>query len=142
MNFSQYTRNDRNPCLKQNRPDRSYRDTLLKWRWCKLKRDDSPKHFHFRKDKGDLKGFQTNFETLFLLVSVTIWHLSIRENIKKKHKNIWKTTELVWLGLSRQCFLQKQSMSNGKYYSLLSTIHSWTKIYFCSLSKRRGKKCE
>ena len=25
-----------------------------------------------RNDKGDLKGFQTNFETLFLQVSVTI----------------------------------------------------------------------
>ena len=29
MNFLQYTRNERNPCLKQSRPDRSYRDTLL-----------------------------------------------------------------------------------------------------------------
>ena len=29
-------------------------------------------NFHFRNDKGDLKGFQTNFETLFLQVSVTI----------------------------------------------------------------------
>ena len=28
--------------------------------------------FHFRYDKSDLKGFQTNFETLFLQVSVTI----------------------------------------------------------------------
>ena len=36
------------------------------------------------KDKGDLKGFQTNFETLFLQVSVTIWHLSIRERVSKK----------------------------------------------------------
>ena len=35
-------------------------------------RDASAKHFHFRNDKGDLKGFQTNFETLFLQVSVTI----------------------------------------------------------------------
>ena len=32
----------------------------------------SPKHFHLRKDKVDLKGFQTNFEILFLKVSVTI----------------------------------------------------------------------
>ena len=47
-----------------------------------IKRD--VKHFHLRKDKGDLKGFQTNFETLFLQVSVTIWHLSIREHLKKK----------------------------------------------------------
>ena len=30
------------------------------------------KHFHLCNDKGDLKGFQTNFETLFLQVSVTI----------------------------------------------------------------------
>ena len=27
--MSYNTRNERNPCLKQNRPDRSYRDTLL-----------------------------------------------------------------------------------------------------------------
>ena len=25
----------------------------------------SPKHFHLRENKSDLKGFQTNFETLF-----------------------------------------------------------------------------
>ena len=31
-----------------------------------------PKHIHLRNDKGDLKGFLTNFETLFLQVSVTI----------------------------------------------------------------------
>ena len=29
MNVLQHTRNERNPCLKENRPDRSYRDTLL-----------------------------------------------------------------------------------------------------------------
>ena len=29
MNVLQHTRNKRNLCLKQNRPDRSYRDTLL-----------------------------------------------------------------------------------------------------------------
>ena len=28
--------------------------------------------FHLRYDKSDLKGFQINFETLFLQVSVTI----------------------------------------------------------------------
>ena len=32
MNVLQHTRNERNPCLKQNRPDRSYRDTLLKFK--------------------------------------------------------------------------------------------------------------
>ena len=37
-----------------------------------VKQIASPKHFHLRNDKGDLKGFQTNFETLFLQVSVTI----------------------------------------------------------------------
>ena len=30
MNILQHTRNERNLCLKQNRLDRSYRDTLLK----------------------------------------------------------------------------------------------------------------
>ena len=29
MNVLQHTRDERNLCLKQNRPDRSYRDTLL-----------------------------------------------------------------------------------------------------------------
>ena len=29
--------------------------------------------FHLCKDKGDFKGFQTDFETLFLQVSVTIF---------------------------------------------------------------------
>ena len=32
MNVLQHTRNERNLCLKQNRPDRSYRDTLLSTR--------------------------------------------------------------------------------------------------------------
>ena len=40
--------------------------------------------FSLRIDKVDLKGLQTNFETLFLQVSVTIWHLSIRERVRKK----------------------------------------------------------
>ena len=30
MNVLQHTRNELNLCLKENRPDRSYRDTLLK----------------------------------------------------------------------------------------------------------------
>ena len=30
MNVLQHTRNELNLCLKQNRPDRSYRDTLLR----------------------------------------------------------------------------------------------------------------
>ena len=30
----------------------------------------------------------TNFETLFLEVSVTIWHLSTREPVRKKKKNL------------------------------------------------------
>ena len=33
MNVLQHTRNERNPFLKQNRPDRSYRDTLLTVKW-------------------------------------------------------------------------------------------------------------
>ena len=30
MNVLQHTRNELNLCVKENRPDRSYRDTLLK----------------------------------------------------------------------------------------------------------------
>ena len=39
---------------------------------------------HLRNDKGDLKGFPTNFETLFLQLPVTDWHQSIRERKRKK----------------------------------------------------------
>ena len=42
------------------------------------------------KDKGDLKAFQTDFETLFLQLSVTIWHLSIRERARKKSARIFE----------------------------------------------------
>ena len=35
-------------------------------------------------DKGDLKGFLTNYDSLFLQVSDTNWHLSIRERVRKK----------------------------------------------------------
>ena len=39
MNVLQHTRNELNLCLKENRPDRSYRDTLLihvlKWTFLK-----------------------------------------------------------------------------------------------------------
>ena len=34
---------------------------------------------------------------------------------------------------------KNRQWSNGKYFSLSSTINSCTKIYPCSLSKRRGK---
>ena len=37
-------------------------------------------------EKGDSKGFLTNFETFFLQVSVTISHLSSRERVKKKKR--------------------------------------------------------
>ena len=65
-----------------------------------------------RKDKSDLKDFQTNFETLlykYLSQSDTCQLESAQEK-KKAHVNFYKTTKLVWQGLSPQCFLQKQSM--------------------------------
>ena len=39
---------------------------------CKLKRKAPLKHLYLYNDEGDLLGFQTNLETLFLQVSVTI----------------------------------------------------------------------
>ena len=39
---------------------------VLKIEVMQIERDASPKHFLLRNDKGDLKGFQINFETLFL----------------------------------------------------------------------------
>ena len=53
-----------------------------------IKERSSPKHgdLHLRNDKDDLKGFQTNFETLFLQVSVTTWHLSIRGRVRQEKR--------------------------------------------------------
>ena len=57
---------------------------------CRLKtqvmqiREASLKDFYLCNNKCDLKGFQTNFETFFLQVSVTIRQLSIRECLRKK----------------------------------------------------------
>ena len=44
MNVLQHTRNELNLCLKENRPDRSYRDTLLRDQiaWYEFKGDLSP----------------------------------------------------------------------------------------------------
>ena len=53
----------------------------LKQRCCKLKSDASPKHFHLRNDKGDLKGFRTNFETLFYNLT------PVRERARKERKS-------------------------------------------------------
>ena len=41
MNVLQHTSNERNPCLKQNRQDRSYRDTLLNVKEIALKSNSS-----------------------------------------------------------------------------------------------------
>ena len=44
-------------------------------------------------EKGDSKGFLTNFETFFLQASVTISHLSSRERVKKKAYTPFKKNE-------------------------------------------------
>ena len=56
----------------------------LKTQVMQLKREASLKDFYLCNNKCDLKGFQTNFETFFLQVSVTIRQLSIRECLRKK----------------------------------------------------------
>ena len=43
----------------------------------------------------------TNFETLFLEVSVTIWHLSTRERVRKKKKKKKKKTGVQFLKKQR-----------------------------------------
>ena len=57
---------------------------VVKTEVIQIKREVSPKYFYLRSDKGDLKGFQTNFEKFFSQESVTIWHISIRESIRTK----------------------------------------------------------
>ena len=66
----------------------------------------SPKYFYLCKEKGDLKHFRREFQTFFVQISVTIWHLSIRKRARKKHKHALKkwttttatTTTTVWFG--------------------------------------------
>ena len=65
MNVLQHTRNELNLCLKENRPDRSYRDTLLiaisaifaKYaifaEITTLQRAPLPSHFNFVLQFGD-----------------------------------------------------------------------------------------
>ena len=72
-----------------------------------MKREASPRDFHLRNDKGDLKGFQANFETICHNLT------PVNQKASKEKKRMYtfeKTTELVWQGLSRQCFLQNQLM--------------------------------
>ena len=62
-----------------------------------------------RNDKGDLKGFQANFETICHNLT------PVNQKASKEKKRMYtfeKTTELVWQGLSRQCFLQNQLMES------------------------------
>ena len=42
------------------------------------------------KEKGDLKDFRTEFQTFFVHISATIWHLSIRKRVIKKHMHALK----------------------------------------------------
>ena len=42
------------------------------------------------KEKGDLKDFRTEFQTFFVHISATIWHLSIRKSVIKKHMHALK----------------------------------------------------
>ena len=58
MNVLQHTRNELNLCLKQSRPDRSYRDTLLTGRsWLSEQR-------HFSAKSKILTNSQLSFEPL------------------------------------------------------------------------------
>ena len=76
--------------------------------------------FYLCSDKSDLKGFQRNFQTFFSQLSVPIWHLSIRERVRKKaHVHFWKIIRmvLVWQKtqvqeLSWQFFLQNHLITS------------------------------
>ena len=101
----------------------------------------SPKHFHLRNDKGDLKGFQTNFETLFLQVSVTIWHLSIRECVREKKSacTLLKNNETSLARTVTTIFSSKTVDDRTE-----SIIHSHRRLihvrrFTSSLGKRQGK---
>ena len=54
MNVLQHTRNELNLCLKENRPDRSYRDTLLIY-VCKAKISKKKKKKNYLGDKNETK---------------------------------------------------------------------------------------
>ena len=55
-------------------------------------REASPKYFYLCNEKGDLEGFQKTLKH-FLELSVTIWHLPIRERARKKKAHIHPTKE-------------------------------------------------
>ena len=56
---------------------------VVKTEMMQIKERDFIEIFHLRSDKGDLRGFQTNFEIFFLQLSVVIWHMSIGERASK-----------------------------------------------------------
>ena len=65
--------------------------------------------FHFRNDSGDLKGFQQNLKHYFYkYLSQSPVNKSART--KKSDSTLWKKHGTSLARLSRQCFLQKQSM--------------------------------
>ena len=45
---------------------------LVKTEIMQIKERELTDYFYLRRDKGDLKGFQTNFKTLFLQETITI----------------------------------------------------------------------
>ena len=76
MNVLQHTRNERNPCLKQNRLDRSYRDTLLtSQRNCA----------EFESSCQNKK----NWKCLnFLVIIIIIYFLYIKQSIYSKGRKV------------------------------------------------------
>ena len=65
--------------------------------------ETSPKYLCLYSDKSDSKSFQTKFETPFLQVSVTIWHLSIKERVRKKaHVHFSRKEQRYWFGKQTQ----------------------------------------
>ena len=53
-------------------------------------RDASPKHFYLHKDKGDSRGFQTNFETFLTSICHNLTPVNWRARKEKKCARTFK----------------------------------------------------
>ena len=81
-------------------------------------RNDEVFNDKVRNYEDDLKGFQ-QLETLFLQASVTIWHILIRERVRKKES----ANTLLKKQRNDNVFFKNSQWSYGNYYLLASTIY-------------------
>ena len=66
---------------------------VVKQRYCKIKREVLPKYIYLCSDKGDLKGFQTNFETFSTSICHNLTPIKQRTSVRQAHIQFKKKTK-------------------------------------------------